>query len=92
MKLSIISLAIVIAAAFLGGRSRSRACRRAAEVGEQRPRWILVYKVDEQKCVWRPDKMDSLVAAISNRINAHWWNGISVKGLAPTWCRSTCRA
>ncbi len=83
MKLSIISLAIVIAAAFLVGRTAAAepAAAPSKSGADQRPRWILVYKVDEHKCVWRPEKMDSLVAVISHRINAHWWNGISVKGV-----------
>lgn len=83
MKLSIGALAIVFALAFLGRHALAAepAAAPPKSGADQRPRWILVYKVDEQKCVWRPDKMDSLVVAISHRINAHWWNGISVKGL-----------
>ena len=38
-------------------------CRGSDESGK----WILVYKVDTEKTEWRPDKIDSLVAAIRNR-------------------------
>jgi SecD/SecF fusion protein len=83
MKLWITSIAIILTLAFLGGRAAAAEPAAAPpKLGaDQCPRWILVYKVDEQKCVWRPEKMDALVVAISRRINAHWWNGISVKGL-----------
>ena len=67
------------------GRWIAWVCHRVrgrTEVRGQPGSWILVYKVDEQKCVWRPDRMDWLVAAIRSRVNANWWNGISVKGLA----------
>jgi SecD/SecF fusion protein len=36
---------------------------------DQNARCILVYKVDEKKADWRPDRMDSLLAAIRRRIN-----------------------
>ncbi len=85
MKLSILSLAIVITLAFLGRPALAAEPTDAMpKLGDdQHAKWILVYKVDEQKTAWRPDKMDSLVAAISKRVNASWWNGIYVKGLPP---------
>ena len=46
-------------------------------------RWVLVYKIDDEKTVWRPEKMDSLVAAISNRVNPGGRKEIVVKGLGP---------
>jgi len=42
---------------------------------------ILVYKVDEQKTVWRADKMDSLVTSISKRVNPGGQKEISVRSL-----------
>ena len=42
---------------------------------------ILVYKVDETKTVWRPDKMDSLLTSISKRVNPGGQKEISVKSL-----------
>ncbi|MGA2257067.1 MAG: protein translocase subunit SecD, partial [Thermoguttaceae bacterium] len=42
---------------------------------------ILVYKVDERKTVWRPDKMDSLLTSISKRVNPGGQKEISVKSL-----------
>ena len=66
-------------------------CGWAADRGvDQGGKWILVYKVDAEKSAWRPDKMDSLVTAISKRINASWWNGIYVRGLHLTKWKSAC--
>ena len=42
---------------------------------------ILVYKVDETKTDWRPDKMDSLVTSISKRVNPGGQKEISVRSL-----------
>jgi len=42
---------------------------------------ILVYKVDEQKTVWRAEKMDSLIASISKRVNPGGQKEISVRSL-----------
>ncbi|MGO9112423.1 MAG: protein translocase subunit SecD [Thermoguttaceae bacterium] len=42
---------------------------------------ILVYKVDETKTVWRPEKMDSLLTSISKRVNPGGQKEISVKSL-----------
>jgi len=68
----------ILFGAMAGGRGS------AADRGvDQSGKWILVYKVDAERTAWRPDKMDSLVAAIRRRINASWWNGIYVKGLPP---------
>ena len=83
MKLSILSLAIVVTLAFLGRHALTAEPAGAPpkSAAEQRARWILVYKVDEQKTVWRPDKMDSLVDAICRRINPDGQKEILVKGL-----------
>ena len=79
MKRSILSLVIVVTLAFVVALAFV-----GWHMGDgQRSKWILVYKIDEQRTAWRPDKMDSLVAAISKRVNASWWNGIYVKGLPP---------
>ena len=40
---------------------------------------ILVYKVDETKTEWRPEKMDSLLASISKRVNPGGQKEISVQ-------------
>jgi SecD/SecF fusion protein len=42
---------------------------------------ILVYKVDETKTVWRPEKMDSLLTSISKRVNPGGQKEISVRRL-----------
>ncbi len=42
---------------------------------------ILVYQVDETKTDWRPEKMDSLLASISKRVNPGGQKEISVKSL-----------
>ena len=42
---------------------------------------ILVYKVDETKTEWRPEKMDSLVTSISKRVNPGGQKEISVQSL-----------
>jgi SecD/SecF fusion protein len=42
---------------------------------------ILVYKVDEQKTVWRDDKMDALLTSISKRVNPGGQKEISVRSL-----------
>ena len=42
---------------------------------------ILVYKVDETKTEWRPEKMDSLLASISKRVNPGGQKEISVRSL-----------
>ncbi len=42
---------------------------------------ILVYKVDETKTVWRPEKMDDLLVSISKRVNPGGQKEISVKRL-----------
>ena len=42
---------------------------------------ILVFKVDETKTDWRPDKMDSLLASISKRVNPGGQKEISVRSL-----------
>ena len=42
---------------------------------------ILVYKVDETKTDWRPEKMDSLLASIGKRVNPGGQKEISVKSL-----------
>ena len=83
MKLSILSLAIVFALAFLGKHALATEPAGAPpKLGtDQRARWILVYKVNEQKTDWRPDKMNSLVTAIRNRVNPDGRKEISVKSL-----------
>jgi SecD/SecF fusion protein len=42
---------------------------------------ILVYQVDKTKTEWRPEKMDSLLASISRRVNPGGQKEISVKSL-----------
>ena len=42
---------------------------------------ILVYKVDETKTDWRPEKMDSLLTSISKRVNPGGQKEISVRSL-----------
>ena len=42
---------------------------------------ILVYKVDETKTEWRPEKMDSLMASIGKRVNPGGQKEISVQSL-----------
>ena len=83
MKRSIISLAIVLTLAFLGGRSvAAEPAGAPPKLGnDQNARWVMVYKVDKQKTVWRPEKMDSLVAAISKRVNPGGLKDIVVKSL-----------
>jgi SecD/SecF fusion protein len=68
--------------AILFGTMAGRAS--AADGGSDKSgKWTLVYKVDTEKTAWRPEKMDSLVAALRKRVNASWWNGITVTGLPP---------
>ncbi|MGA2253147.1 MAG: hypothetical protein ABSG53_00670, partial [Thermoguttaceae bacterium] len=55
-------------------------CGSAADRGaNEGDRWILVYKVDEQKTVWRPEKLDSLTTAIRRRVNPDGRKDISVR-------------
>ena len=42
---------------------------------------ILVYKVNEKKTAWRPEKMDSLLLAIRKRVNPDGRKDISVRAL-----------